>query len=111
MNDEKTILNHKIDFEETKLYRMNQIKEEINNMNRNLNNCIDIVSSSSISPKTHSTFEYLKQEAKTNNDKTNNDLDYMIDITKSNINNLRNVLEEKEKDKEEENDEEKEENE
>ena len=96
-------ISDKLEYEVYELNQMNKIYNELEKLNQNINSCIDIVSSSSVSPKNH--LEELKIDNQKINHKSFDELENMMNSSKRDIKKLiEEEQEKKEKEAEEEED-------
>lgn len=95
-------LNNMIDLNSKRLDHMNNIQNELDKLDRSLNECIDIVYSSIGNVKTKEKLAKMKDDNINSSTKVNNELDNNINETRNELNRL---LKEKDKRKKEEEDE------
>jgi hypothetical protein len=103
-------LEREIESEMKNLKEMNSIHAELYNLNRNLSNCLDLVSESASNPNINNRLDEMREDCKKSFRESKSDLEDRMEMTKKNIQDLTEQREEekekKEKEKEEEEDEE-----
>ena len=100
----KELLDQQLESEIQKLDKVKKIQEEVDNLNKSINACIDIVSESVGNSQTLEKLRRLKEENEASYSRTTNDIDEVLENSKDNINQIRiekKHLEENEEEKKE----------
>lgn len=95
-------LNNMIDLNSKKLDHMNNIQDELDKLDRSLNECIDIVYSSIGNVKTKEKLAKMKDDNINSSIKVNNELDNNINETRNELNRLLKEKDKREKEEEDE---------
>ncbi len=95
-------LNNMIDLNSKRLDHMNNIQDELDKLDRSLNECIDIVYSSIGNVKTKEKLAKMKDDNINSSIKVNNELDNNINETRNELNRLLKEKDKREKEEEDE---------
>lgn len=95
-------LNNMIDLNSKRLDHMNNIQNELDKLDRSLNECIDIVYSSIGNVKTKEKLAKMKDDNINSSIKVNNELDNNINETRNELNRLLKEKDKREKEEEDE---------
>lgn len=93
-------LNNMIDLNSKRLDHMNNIQDELDKLDRSLNECIDIVYSSIGNVKTKEKLAKMKDDNINSSIKVNNELDNNINETRNELNRLLKEKDKREKEEE-----------
>lgn len=93
---DKDELNSQIENEYAKINEINQIQDELNIMNRSLNNCVDIAYSSAINRKNINKYNEVKEELENGYKLANENLDSSLEQAKDTIHKLEEKRDKKE---------------
>ena len=85
----KEEIDRQLEDEVTRLSKVERIQEEIQTLNKSLNACIDIVSSSIGNDHTEEQLRRLKEENEMGFSRVNNEMDETIERSRDNIQGLR----------------------
>jgi hypothetical protein len=101
-------LSNQIDSELLNLKQMNQLASELNNLEKNLDSCIDLVSDSAMNPSLKNRLEEMRIDNHRSFKESSIDLEDRIELSKQNLYELSiRKSDEEEKEKEEDEEEEK----